>query len=146
MMRSWHAALALALLIGGASPGAAHAQRRERDKITRAEVEASSHRDLDLYQVIRSLRPHFLEVRGVRSVGNSSASGTPILLYVDGKRDAGIDALRNIPARNVEEVRYLSPTAAATEFGPSGANGAVIVKLKRRPRPSEGAPPAPLRR
>ena len=146
MMRSWHAALALALLIGVVPPGAAHAQRRERDKITRAEIEASSHRDLDLHQVVRSLRPHFLEVRGVRSVGNSSASSTPILLYVDGRRDAGIDALRNIPARNVEEVRYLSPTAAATEFGPTGANGAVIVKLKKRPKPTDGAQAPPANR
>lgn len=143
-MRQLGRALIAAIVIAGiaAVPGQADAQKRDRDRITRQEIESSSHRALDLYQVIRSLRPHFLEVRGVRAAGNS-ASSIPIALYVDGKRDVGVDGLRAIPPGRVEEVRYLNPTAATNEFGPHGANGAVIVKLKKRPRPSEGTSAAP---
>lgn len=121
-----------------AVPGRAEAQKRDAHRITRQEIESSPHTNLDLYQVIRSLRPHFLEVRGVRSVGTSQAGSTPLALYVDGKRGAGVQALRAISPGNVEEVRYLSPTAATNEFGPHGANGAVIVKLKKRPPQPEG--------
>lgn len=138
--RALIAAIVIAGIVG--VPDRAEAQKRDRDRITRQEIESSSHRALDLYQVVRSLRPHFLEVRGVRAAG-SVASSTPIALYVDGKRDVGVEGLRAIAPGNVEEVRYFSPTAATNEFGPLGANGAVIVKLKRRPRPPEGSSAAP---
>jgi hypothetical protein len=122
---------ALALIVGSAAvllgPQSASAQKRQRDKITREEIQASAQKQLDLYQTIRNLRPHFLELpKGVRSSGNATPAA--IVVYVDGKLDSGIDALRGIRAADVEEVRYLDPGLSESEFGPRANGGAVIVK------------------
>lgn len=117
------------------TPGISDAQNHRRDRITREEIMNSAHKELDLFQVIRALRPRFLEGNpGVRSFGNSSAGSTPIAVYVDGRRDTGLDALKNIEPLKVEEVRYLDPDRAAAEYGPSAAGGAILVKsVKEKP-------------
>lgn len=109
------------------APQSVSAQKRQRDKITREEIHASSHKQLDLFQAIRNLRPHFLEPpKGVRSFGNATPAA--IVVYVDGKLDSGLDALRDIRASDVEEVRYMDPSQSESEFGPRANGGAVIVK------------------
>lgn len=116
-----------------AMPATSQAQKRQRDVITRAEIMASAHKELDLYQVVRSLRPHFLQPRpGVRTLGNSSIA--PIAVYVDRKRDIGLEALRTIRPDLVEEVRYLDPSRSGNEFGVTASGGAVLVKLYKAPR------------
>jgi hypothetical protein len=108
-------------------PQSVSAQKRQRDKITREEIQASAHKELDLFQAIRNLRPHFLAPpKGVRSFGNATPAA--IVVYVDGKLDTGLDALRDIRASDVEEVRYMDPSLSESEFGPRANGGAVIVK------------------
>lgn len=128
-------ALPLSFLLGLlliAAPSAADAQKRQRDRITREEIESSPHKDLDLYQLIRSIRPHFLEPpKGVRSFGNSRAPYTPIAVYIDGRKETGLDALRTLAPLAVDDVRYFEPTRAESEFGPNAAQGAVVVKLRK---------------
>lgn len=134
--------IVLALLLGIATlvPASASAQKRQRDRITREEIEASPHKHLDAFQLIRNLRPHFLEApKGVRSFGGSNAPYTPIALYVDGRRDTGIESLKVMDPMTFEEVRYLDPTRAENEFGPTAANGAVVVKLRKVKPPSAAA-------
>ena len=126
-------------------PDVSIAQRRQRDVITREEIMASAHKDLDLYHVIRSVRPHFLQARpGVRSMGNSADPG--IAVFVDRKRDIGLGALRSIRPAMVEEVRYLEPSKAESEFGFSASGGAVMVKLYKAaaaPKAADVPSPAP---
>ena len=142
MFRSSIVALAMAMPALAASPEDAHAQRRQRDRITREEILASAHANLDLYQVIRSLRPHFLEPpKGVRSF---NAANTPVALYVDGKRDIGLDALKTMVPARVAEIRYLDPSRSESEYGPVAAGGAVVVKLHKEPARQAGEPaPSP---
>jgi hypothetical protein len=132
-----------ALVLGGAfmvlAPAESLAQKRQRDRITREEILKSAHSELDVFQVVRSLRPHFLAPPpGVRTLGGANAPA-PVVVYVDGRRETGIDALRTIMALQVEEVRYLDATQSENEFGPRANGGAVIVKLYRAPK----LPPAP---
>ena len=126
------AVLALAGVMLALAPHQSLAQKRQRDRITRAEIEGSAHKDLDLFQVVRGLRPNFLEPpKGVRSLrGNSNQA--PIAVFVDGRRDTGIDALRLIDPSTVEEVRYMEPTQSATEYGPNFNGGALLIKLIRK--------------
>lgn len=132
--------LALLVFIISFVPASASAQKRQRDRITREEIEASPHKNLDAFQLIRNMRPHFLEPpKGVRSFGGSNTAFTPIALYVDGRRDSGLDALRTMDPLTFEEIRYLDPTRAENEFGTNAANGAVVVKLRKVRPPS---PPA----
>lgn len=113
------------------APGESLAQKKQRDKITREEINASAHRDLDLYQVVRGLRPQFLEPpKRVRSMrGNSFEAG--LTVFVDGRRETGLDALRLMAPLSVEEVRYMDPTQSANEFGPRVNGGALLIKMRK---------------
>lgn len=133
----WRAVMAVVVVAGfgwSAGPEAAAAQKRQRDVITREEIQASAHRDMDLFQAVRSLRPHFLAPpRGNRTMGSGRPANT--VVYIDGNKAGELDALKNIPAANVEEVRYLDPARAEEEYGITHNGGAVLVKLAQAPKP-----------
>src|SRR5689334_18353837 len=86
--------------ISVAMPAQAQELKRDKDKITRAEIEATPQRDQDIYQVIRSLRPHFL--RAARGIRSFNAAALPPAVYVDGRKESDLDALKMIPAAAVE--------------------------------------------
>ncbi|HEY8175122.1 MAG TPA: hypothetical protein VIF32_05505 [Gemmatimonadaceae bacterium] len=107
-------------------------QKRQRDRITRQEILNSAKRDLDLFEVIRSERPHFLEgPRGARSIGGASGVAR-LAVFIDGRRESGVDMLKSIAPTTVEEIRYLDPTAAENEYGPTASGGALLIKLFRQ--------------
>ena len=124
-------ALALSGGLLGLTPTSAHAQKKDRDLITREDIDNSAQKEQDIYAVIRSLRPHFLAPpRGVRTLGNSS---TRMGLYVDGVHETDFNSLKNILASSVQEVRYLDPTRSESEFGSDASGGAVVVKRIKNP-------------
>ena len=107
----------------------------ERNILRRDEILASSYRDLDLYQTLRALRPNFLEAPPAPRSRGSTAS-TPTAVYIERMRQIGLQALRTLRASDVDEVRYLDPTASQNELGPAASGGALIVKLyKPSPTP-----------
>lgn len=119
-------------------PETTFAQRRDREVITRAEIDSSSHRERDSYEAIRSLRPHYLRPpRGVRSLGNGAMD--PIVVYINGSKASGLDALRMIMAREVDEIRYLDASASQNEYHTNG--GAIVVRLRGAPG-ERASPPA----
>lgn len=123
----WRLLLSLMLCL----PADAYAQKRQRDLLTAEEIMTSGKRFFDLYDVVKDLRPRFLQAPpGARSFGNSRAATTPIAVYVDGKRDSGLDALKSIDPQQVHDVRYLDPQRADNEIGPSAAGGAILVRLR----------------
>ena len=122
------ALLAVVVACRGSGPDTAPGPKTQRDLILREELLASARSDLDLYQAIRSLRPHFLApAPGVRRASSPAA----IAVYLDGVRQAGVESLRSIGAGFVEEVRYLSPTASQNELGVTASGGAIMVKMHR---------------
>jgi hypothetical protein len=123
--------LGFALLFAGAvlaaTPAQAFAQKKQRDVITREEIEKSSQKDLDLFTAIKAIRPSFLEPpRGSRSLGGGAMN--PLLVVIDGRRD-GPETLAQIRAADVKEVRYLDPTRSQNEYGITANSGAIVVKL-----------------
>ena len=126
--------LALSLATGLltiAAPGEAEGQRRQPERITREEIDASPHRQIDIYEFIRRTRPAFLQPGGARA---RPAAGA-MTLYIDGRKQGGIDALKSIAATKVQDVVYFEPARAAIEFGPQAAGGAIVVKLRRDAKP-----------
>ncbi|MEP6621616.1 MAG: hypothetical protein ABJE47_19975 [bacterium] len=136
-MTTKRSGLAMLLLVGGfllAAPQAACAQKKERDMITREELEASAQRDGDLYSAIRSLRPHFLQPpRG----NHGAITSMPTALFVNGAREPNMDALRRMSTSMVKEVRYLDPGKAEMEYGNTASGGAIVVKTNK---PEESPP------
>lgn len=122
----------LMLLLAGTSltfaPLEARSQRKERDVITREEILDSPHRTVDLFQAIRSLRPHFLAApSGVHT------RSYPTVVFVDRVRQNGLEALRSIPSSTVERVEYLDPPKSQSQYGSTASGGAVVVTLHADP-------------
>ncbi len=124
---SWTRVVALVVAALLADTSAALAQKKSRDVITRAEILKSAQRDGDLFTAIKAMRPHMFEKpRGNRSL---SGSYTDLLaIYIDKIRQPGPDALSQLPANTVVEVRYMDPNQAQNEFGVTANGGAIIVK------------------
>jgi hypothetical protein len=121
---------AILLVIALALPQLAQAQKPSRDRITRDEIDHSAQKDADLYQVIRALRPHFLEVpKGVRSFGYSETAA--VAVFIEKRQETGVEALKLVVPSTVEEVRYLSPSQSTNEYGNRANSGAVVVKLRK---------------
>jgi hypothetical protein len=145
------AVLAALLAVGlclAMSPAVSAAQdkkrKSQRDLVTRDEIMESAQREHDLYSALRSLRPRFLQPpTGIRSLGNSMQAATAVIL--DGKPMGDLETLRTITASTVEEVRYLEPSKAGTEYGNVANGGAVVVKLYKAPKvtkePADSAKP-----
>jgi outer membrane cobalamin receptor len=99
---------------------------RSGDVITAEEIEGAS--VSTAYDAVARLRPAFLRGRGQSSIQNPG-SDLPIV-YVNGLRSGPIDYLRNIPAQDVQEIRFVSATDATTRYG-TGHTGGVIEVITR---------------
>ncbi len=131
--RFYPAALMLAGALSLLLPAGASAQKRQRDLLTRDEIQASPQRDLSLLQALRSLRPRFVQVAQSQTSFGVTAVAKAVV-YIDGMREENADELSTIRAGDVDEVRYLDPTQAATEYGPTASGGALVIKLHKGTR------------
>jgi hypothetical protein len=124
---------------GAAAQQSAEPVNRNRDLITREELTKPSVVNMTVLDAVRSLRPHFLTVRGEQTVPARSANdpidGKQLTDQESGKVHASIDGNRIVPvselsglrAGSVVEVRFLSPAAAMQKFGGTARNGPVIL-------------------
>jgi hypothetical protein len=140
----------IALIAGGAcasqtavpsAAGTAAAQQsaaptpRNRDLITREELTKPSVVNMTVLDAVRSLRPHFLTVRGTYTVPAKDANGQQVVDQESGKVHASIDGNKIVPveelsgirAGSVVEVQFLSPAAAMQKFGGTARQGPVIL-------------------
>jgi hypothetical protein len=121
--------LAVGWLVVAPAGAQAPLQKKSRDLITREEILESAQKNGDLYQIVRSLRPHFLAPpRGVRTVTGTIA---PVALYVDDLKRTGVEDLRMIKPETVWEIHYLDPTKAEEEYGITHNGGAILVTLRK---------------
>ena len=99
-----------------------------------AEEMTSAHADVNsVYDAIARLRPNWLAPRGTMST-TSGSNYAEVFVYDQLVGD--INALRNIEAYQVGDVRYYDVSQAGARFGiRAGTNGAieVIMKAPRRP-------------
>lgn len=130
-------ALTASLTLGGcaapAAQGAAGATgqaapaRSDRDRLTRADIEATPGL-ATAYDAVQRLRPHWLRVTGAR------ASDGQVAVYHNNARVGGPEALRQIAIETVGSMRYLDAQDAANQLSgfsrPVG--GAILVSTLRQ--------------
>lgn len=125
------AALLMAALLGAgcAGTGAAKQGGSARDVITRADILAATASFSSAYDVVQRLQPTWLRKRAQRINANDVQQEMEgdIVVYVNASRVGGPEALRNIAAESVAEIRYLD-TAQATRLGTGHQHGAIMVR------------------
>lgn len=103
--------------------------RRNRDLISREELAAASMQARSVLEVVRSLRPHFLNSRGTNS--NTNPEAGQVHASINNGRVVSVDDLQHILVSTVAEIQYLNVAAAMLKFGGAAHEGPVIlVRLK----------------
>jgi len=118
------AMLGLAWLAACASGGSGPAGRR--DVITYEQIQNVN--VSTAMEVIERLRPEYVRGRG-RTSFDGPDTQLPVV-YVDGVRAGGVDALRNISAHDVREIRYVNATDATTRYGTGHTGGVIEVRIR----------------
>lgn len=116
----------LSALAGCASAGgqksAPSAATSPRQVLTQEEILAAGGVATAL-DAVRRLRPQFIRSRGVTSLRNPTAD--QVVVYVNGIRAGGVQALEQIPAQDVREIRHVNARDATTKYG-TGHTGGVL--------------------
>jgi hypothetical protein len=100
---------------------AAPAPRRDRNKITAAELAGRT--ETDALSFIRKERPQWLRARG-------QLSGMPdhqLWVYRYDAKIGGVETLRDIALSEVLEIHYLDGVAATTRYGRDHPMGAIVL-------------------
>lgn len=125
---------ALALVVSGCGGGsggagqpstAARPVRGPADLITEAEISASAYQTA--LEVVQSLRPNMTRPRGTSPQGGTVA----VVLVVDETRMSDWNAMANIPADRVKEIRFINARDATTRWGTGVSSGVILVTTKR---------------
>lgn len=110
----------------GATAGAPRPARGSANVIVETEISGGAARNA--LEVIQLLRPSMLRAR---NGATAEQPGMEIVIYLDGVRAGGRDALTAVPADRVKEIRFLNASDATTRFGTGHPLGAVMVTTKR---------------
>ncbi|MDZ7362087.1 MAG: Plug domain-containing protein [candidate division KSB1 bacterium] len=113
-------------LMACATTSGTNTPRRSSNVITAEELASS--RAKEALEAIELLRPQWLRVRGVASPGSAQLLVPSV--YVNNQRLPELASLRNYPANNIEEIRYMSAQDATTLYGTGNVGGAIVVKTK----------------
>lgn len=120
-------ALVATLGIAGACASGAVTSGATRHNLVTAE-ELQRVGNVNVYDALRTIRPNFLRTR---SPAQGASPEVPIRVYIGGMQMIdGMDHLRQVMARAVQEVEFLEPHQATTRFGSGNAGGALVIVMK----------------
>ena len=110
--------------------GTSSSRSGSRDKLTNAElVETNA---TSAYDAIVRLRPTWLRPPGLTMTGGvERTSYAQVLVYLDGTKMGGPEALRTIPSASVVSIEFLDPIKAQTVVRDSGTGVASYVIMVR---------------
>jgi hypothetical protein len=118
---------AYCLLLTACAAQSTAARGGQRNLLTSADLARAG--DVSLFEAIRMLRPTYLEVRPASMAGTTQAA--PIQVYVGSlQMMEGVEHLREIMAKNVQEVRFLEPREANARFGGNHGTGALLITMQ----------------
>lgn len=112
--------------IAACATGSGRSAPAPRDVLLADEIQGTS--AVTAYDAVRQLRPEWLRRRGRSSIQNPRAE--VLVVYLDGVRFGGPEALRTITIGGVREIRYLDANDATTRFGTGHAGGALLIQTK----------------
>lgn len=118
--------LMILLLTGCAGSHASRASApSDRNLISEAEIRASP--ATNAYDLVRQLRPRWLQTRGVTSFQTQ----INVALYVEGVHVGDITRLRDYDTGDLRELKFLSGPEATQVYGTDHPAGAIQLFLRR---------------
>jgi hypothetical protein len=120
--------LVAALAIGCASSSnrtSAGKSARDTYHITAEELTGTHHQNA--YDLIRAKRPQWLQRRGTSAMRSAGEA----VVYVDGTRTGGPEALRRIMVNDIQEAEYLNASEAMSRYGLNHTGGAILLLTRR---------------
>jgi len=118
------AAIGSLVHVGGSCGQPAHDKRIGQEPITLEEITKSG-KTGNVYDLVYSLRRHWLNPRRVAEIGDAN-TGT-VSVYVDNTRVGFADELKYIPVTTVQVIRYYDAGQATFRFGARNPSGAIEV-------------------
>lgn len=100
--------------------------RRSRDLLTEADIQEAGVGST--YDIVQRLRPAWLRTR---SSGTTRSAPQYAIVYLDGTRIGGLEALRRVNSTDVQTIRYLSGPDATTRYGTGHEGGAILIDTKK---------------
>ena len=125
-IRSFYILSGAAVLACASAPGVTSAPR-DSNLITEQEVFATS--GTTAYDVISKARPQFLKSRGRSSI-NPSAGEDKATVFMDGQAYGDLNSLRNIPAIQIHQIRYIRGIDAVATYGMQYGGGIIDIRSK----------------
>jgi hypothetical protein len=118
-----------------ASPQTLASPRRDRNVISREELADPSISGRNVLEVVRSLRPQFLTVRGTHTLQDTATARRGVVdqdagkvhASIDGSKIVSVEELAGLNASTVVEIRFLTPSQAMQRFGGAAREGPVIL-------------------
>lgn len=95
-----------------------------RDVITAEQLQSMSNQTV--YDVVRKLKPRWLQKRGQGSFRGS----TELLVVIDDSQFHDLSLLTSLDASNVEEIRYMDPRKATNKYGTRASGGALLISIR----------------
>jgi hypothetical protein len=120
------AGLTAGLTACASSPDGERAARGPRNVLTTEELARVN--ATNVYDAVQQLRPEFLRTRGLMTPQNPDPQTA--MVYVNGIRAGGLEALRALRVADVQEVRYLGPSDATTRYGTGHSGGAIEIRTR----------------
>lgn len=95
------------------------------DRITRAEIDRGQWSDA--YELVRTLRPRWVESRGMDTVLGEPGE---VQVYVDGMRLGAVDLLRTVPTSAIQHLEWVDPVSAAGRWGLGHNHGVIAISYR----------------
>ncbi|NOT09938.1 MAG: hypothetical protein HOP28_17235 [Gemmatimonadales bacterium] len=130
-MRVLFGALALAVGLTVLAPAPATAQKRQRDLISREEIDQLQG-VLTAYEAVKKLHGEWLRSKS-RITNNAEGGGTVAPgpnVYVNGVRSGDVTFLESISLQTVQEMRFLTASQAESRFGSGNLAGVIAVTMR----------------
>jgi hypothetical protein len=115
--------LALSVMACAASGTSASRKVANPDVITSEELMQSDIASGTALQAVQRLRPRFLMTRGQVSLNQAAGS---VHVSIDGGTLQSVDQLSRYLVVHIAEIRYISASDAAQQYGTAAASGPVI--------------------
>ncbi|MEO8193752.1 MAG: hypothetical protein ABI681_07865 [Gemmatimonadales bacterium] len=100
--------------------------------ITSIEIDATP--AASAYEIVNRLRPSWLRTGATGSISGGRISGQITVVYLDGTRMGGIEALRSINSAGIRSMQWLATSKAQSVFPDLGSQpiaGAISISTEK---------------